>query len=231
MSKTKVLFVDDDLALGSIVSLAMEDVGYEVHYQTSLAGIRTVMAELQPDIVVLDVEIGAGNGIDAIPELKQVAPEVPVLVVSSHVESVNVVKALEVGAVSYLKKPFEVAELLAYIQRFAHPGRPKGIEIGMFCLKADENLLLKGDEKARKLSLLESKLLKMLAQNLNRVVTREQIEQELWGKYTTESSGQSLNNYIARLRKYLAEDRRIELATVPKVGYRLEVDGGQSAVR
>ena len=65
--------------------------GYEVHYQTSLAGIRTVTAEMQPDIVVLDVEIGAKNGIDAIPELKQIAPEVPVLVVSSHVESDNVV--------------------------------------------------------------------------------------------------------------------------------------------
>lgn len=105
MSKIKVLFVDDDLALGSIVTLALEDAGYEVHYQTSLAGIRTVTAEMQPDIVVLDVEIGAKNGIDAIPELKQIAPEVPVLVVSSHVESDNVVKALEVGALTYLKNP------------------------------------------------------------------------------------------------------------------------------
>lgn len=227
MSKIKVLFVDDDLALGSIVTLALEDAGYEVHYQTSLAGIRTVTAEMQPDIVVLDVEIGAKNGIDAIPELKQIAPEVPVLVVSSHVESDNVVKALEVGALTYLKKPFEMAELLAYIQRFAHPYRPKGTEIGMFRLKADENLLLKGDEKVRKLSLLESKLLKMLAQNPNRVITREEISQELWGEYTTESSEQSLNNYIARIRKYLADDRRLELVTIPRIGYKLITDGEQ----
>lgn len=227
MSKIKVLFVDDDLALGSIVTLALEDAGYEVHYQTSLAGIRTVTAEMQPDIVVLDVEIGMKNGIDAIPELKQIAPEVPVLVVSSHVESDNVVKALEVGALTYLKKPFEMAELLAYIQRFAHPYRPKGTEIGMFRLKADENLLLKGDEKVKKLSLLESKLLKMLAQNPNRVITREEISQELWGEYTTESSEQSLNNYIARIRKYLADDRRIELVTIPRIGYKLITDGEQ----
>lgn len=159
MNKTKVLLVDDDLALGSIVTLALEDAGYKVHYQTSLAGIRTVTAEMQPDIVVLDVEIGTGNGLDAIPELKQTAPEVPVLVISSHVESDNVIKALEVGALTYLRKPFEIAELLAYIQRFAHPCYLKGIEIGIFCLKADENLLLKGNEKVRKLSLLESKLL------------------------------------------------------------------------
>ena len=221
MSKIKVLFVDDDLALGSIVTLALEDAGYEVHYQTSLAGIRTVTTEMCPDIVVLDVEIGTGNGIDAIPELKLIAPEVPVLIVSSHVESDNVVKALEVGAVTYLKKPFEIAELLAYIHRFARPDHPKGFEIGMFCLKADENLLMKGDKVARKLSLLESKLLKLLAQNANRVVTREQIGQELWGEYATESSEQSLNNYIAKIRKNLAEDSRVELVTAPKVVYKL----------
>lgn len=97
----------------------------------------------------------------------------------------------------------------------------------MFRLKADENLLLKGDEKVRKLSLLESKLLKMLAQNPNRVITREEISQELWGEYTTESSEQSLNNYIARIRKHLADDRRIELVTIPRIGYKLITDGEQ----
>ena len=97
----------------------------------------------------------------------------------------------------------------------------------MFRLKADENLLLKGDEKVKKLSLLESKLLKMLAQNPNRVITREEISQELWGEYTTESSEQSLNNYIARIRKYLANDRRLELVTIPRIGYKLITDGEQ----
>ena len=61
----------------------------------------------------------------------------------------------------------------------------------------------------------------VLALNLNRTVTREQIELELWGDYVTESSEQSLNNYIAKLRKYLVEDNRLELATIPKVGYKL----------
>ena len=67
----------------------------------------------------------------------------------------------------------------------------------------------------------------MLAQNPNRVITREEISQELWGEYTTESSEQSLNNYIARIRKYLADDRRIELVTIPRIGYKLITDGEQ----
>lgn len=221
MDKIKVLFVDDDMSLGNIVTLALEDAGCEVHYQTSLAGIKTVVKELLPDIMVLDVEIGAKNGIEVIPELKLIVPETPVLVVSSHVESGNVTKALESGAVTYLKKPFEIVELLAYIRRFAKPFCAKGMKLGMFHLNAEEYLLMKGEEAVRKLSALECKLLKMLALNMNKTVTREEIEQELWGEYVTESCEQSLNNYISKLRKYLAEDNTLELATVPRVGYKL----------
>ena len=171
MDKIKVLFVDDDMVLGNIVTLALEDSGYEVHYQTSLAGIKMVVKEMQPDIMVLDVEIGAKNGIEVVPELKAIVPETPVLIVSSHVESENVMKALEAGAVTYLKKPFEIVELLAYIQRFVKTFRVKGLEVGRLHLKAEESLLMKGDETVRKLSTLECKLLKMLALNLDRTVT------------------------------------------------------------
>lgn len=226
MDKMKVLFVDDDMSLGNIVTLALEDSGYEVHYQTSLAGIKTVVKEMCPDVIVLDVEIGTKNGIEIIPELKLIMPEVPVLIVSSHVESENVMKALAAGAVTYLKKPFEIAELLAYINRFVNTFRPKGLEIGIFHLKAEENLLIKDENTVKKLSAFECKLLKLLALNLNQTVTREQIEQELWEGAFVESTTQSLNNYIAKLRKYLSEDEQLELMTVPKVGYRLQCSAG-----
>lgn len=223
MDKIKVLFVDDDVALGNIVTLALEDAGYEVHYQTSLVGIISVVQEWQPNVIVLDVEIGAKNGIDVVPELKAIAPDTPILFVSSHIGGDNVAKALEAGAVTYLKKPFEIAELLAYINRFANSFsfHPKGVEVGLFHLRPEENLLMKGDEIVRKLSVFECKLLRLLALNLNLVVTREQIEQELWGNFATASTEQSLNNYIAKLRKYLAEDQQLELTTIPKVGYKL----------
>lgn len=221
MDKIKVLFVDDDVAFGNIVTLGLEDAGCEVHYQTSLAGIKTVVKEVCPDIIVLDVEIGLKNGIEAIPMLKLIAPRIPVLIVSSHGESENVTKALEAGAVNYLKKPFEIAELLAYIHRFAISSPTRGVKIGMFHLRVEENLLMKGDEVVKKLSLFECKMLKLLTMNMNETVTREQMAQELWGDSATESSEQSLNNYIAKLRRYLLEDERLNLITQPKVGYKL----------
>lgn len=221
MDKIKVLFVDDDMSLGAIVTLALEASGFEAHYQTSLAGINSVVKELNPNIIVLDVEIGTRNGIDVIPEIQAVAPKTPILFVSSHLEREYMDRALGLGAFNYLKKPFEIEDLIAYIRRFAVPFHSKGLEIGMFHLKVEDNLLMKGEEIVKKLSGFECKLLKLLALNRNEVVTRERIEQELWEGAS--GSEHSLNNYIVKLRKYIAGDKRLELLTVPKVGYKLGV--------
>ncbi len=128
MNKIKVLFVDDDITLGNIVMMALNASGYEAYYQTSLTAIRSVIQELKPDIIILDVEIGKKNGIDATPEIKAIAPEIPILFVSSHIDSEKVVKALNAGGIAYLKKPFEIEELLAYIQRHSASFHSKGIE-------------------------------------------------------------------------------------------------------
>lgn len=220
MNKIKVLFVDDDITLGQVVTLALNDAGYNAYYQTSLTAINSVITELTPDIIILDVEIGNKSGIEVMPELKTVAPEIPILFVSSHVESNNVVKALDAGGIAYLKKPFEIDELLAYIARHTTTFHSKGLQIGNFKLDAGESLLLQDNEVVRRLTLLECKLLKILALNLNQTVTREQIERELWND-NRYSSEQSLNNFIAKLRKYLSADNSVELLTVPKMGYKL----------
>ena len=219
MEKTKVLFVDDDVALGNVVVLALEDAGYEIHYQTSLVGISQVVKEWNPDVIVFDVEIGCKNGIEMASEIKMLAPDTPLLFVSSHVDVENISKALSVGGSAYLKKPFEIEELLAYIIRYAPNFHPEGIVIGQFELDVEGRILMKKGQEVHKLTVFECKLLKLLIQNINTSVSREQIEQELWGE--AEGNEQSLNNYIAKLRKYLSDDSRIDLITLPKFGYKL----------
>lgn len=112
MDTIKVLLVDDDVMLSSIITTALKDEGYEVHYQSSLTGITTILNEFKPDIMVLDVEIGTGDSIDNASELKMAAPGTPILYISSHTESHEVARALKSGAVAYLKKPFSVEELI-----------------------------------------------------------------------------------------------------------------------
>lgn len=219
MEKIKILFVDDDVALGNVVAVALNEAGYETYYHSSLAAIHSVIQELTPDMIILDVEIGKKNGIDAMPELKRIAPEIPVLFVSSHIESSVVAQALQAGGIVYIKKPFEIEELLAYIDRHTTVSRRKGIEIGKFMLCVEENVLMEDEEVIKQLSSFECKLLRILALHVNQVVSRQQIEQELWqGNCGNEHS---LNNYIAKIRKYLASDAQLELTILPKIGYKL----------
>ena len=79
MGKIKVLFIDDDIALGNVVTVALDSLGYETYYQTSLVAIRSVIKELCPDILILDVEIGQKNGIEATPELRLILPDIPIV--------------------------------------------------------------------------------------------------------------------------------------------------------
>ena len=108
--KLKIFFIDDDIALGHICTRIMQEEGYEVLYQTSLNGAKACIVETHPDMIVLDVEIGNKNGIEAVPELKAIAPNTPILFISSHTNSQLVVQALSAGAVAYLKKPLEIDE-------------------------------------------------------------------------------------------------------------------------
>ncbi len=221
MEKIKVLFVDDDVALGQVVLLALRNLGYVAEYCTTLLGIQSMVKEMSPDIIVLDVEIGEKNGIDAVVELKFVAPYTPILFVSSHINSSEVAKALDAGGAAYLKKPFEMEELIAYVRRYAPDFHAKGISVGKFHLRLEDDMLMKGDDLVKHLTPFESKILKLLAQNINRTVSREEIEQVLW--QGASGSEHSLNNYMVKLRKYLAGDEAVSLEVVPKMGYMLSV--------
>ena len=165
MEKTKVLFVDDDIALGQVVILALRASGYAAEYCTTLVGIQGVVQEMQPDIMVLDVEIGEKNGIDAVAELKLTAPDTPVLFVSSHIAGSEVARALDAGGIAYLRKPFEMEELVAYIRRHTPCFHPKGLSIGMFNLRAGDSMLFKGEEPVRRLTDFEYKLHTMAENN------------------------------------------------------------------
>ena len=83
------------LRLDVFVASILQEKGYEVFYQTTLNGAKACIAEAHPDIIVLDVEIGNQNGIEVAPEITVIAPNVPVLFISSHTESHWVVQALE----------------------------------------------------------------------------------------------------------------------------------------
>lgn len=223
MNKAKVLFIDDDVMLGNIVTTALTDEGYVVHQQNSLTGIKAVASEFRPAIIVMDVEIGAEDGIDAMPELYAVSPEIPIVIISSHTASNEVVRALQNGAVAYLKKPFEPEELIAYIERYAHTAQkllPK-IKIASLELDVQNHILYQGSRKLKRLSKLEFALLLLLNEHQGEIVSHGEIS-KLWGGAIIEDH--SLYNLIAKLRKTLSVDVHIKIDTVGGDGYILQIE-------
>ncbi len=218
--KKKVLFIDDDLLLGSVITLSLQSAGYETHYQTSITGLNNIIYEFQPNVIVLDVEIGASNGIDAVPTIQAINPNIPIIFVSSHVESSYATRAINSGAEIYLRKPFETEELIAYIKKYTTQSTPSELKFGENTLNLRTQQLTVGSgSQPVKLTAQECKLLKLLILNIGSVVERTAIEVELYGE--SETNEYSINNSITKLRKHLSSDPTLKIQNIYKVGFKL----------
>lgn len=210
MSKGKVLFIDDDIALGNIVTAVLTDEGYEVHQQNSLRGIKGIISEFKPGILILDIEIGTEDAIDKMPGLHLMAPDLPVIVISSHKEEKEVVRALRNKAVAYLRKPFGVEELMAYLERYINPAAPSPLTIASLELDAVTRILSQDGKEVKKLSKLEFALLSLLYEHCNAAVSREEIY-GLW-ENAAEVENHSLYNLISKLKNVLSVDANIVIS-------------------
>ncbi len=221
MSKIKVLFVDDDILLGQTIVLGLEQQGFEVVYQTTLASLAGVIEETKPDIIVLDVMVGRRNSIDTLSELKTVVEKIPIIIVSSLTDSATYVRALNKGAITFLRKPFKLIELIANINRYVAHNNLEDIAFGEYLLCSSDRILYHKNQPLRKLTKKEYKLLAVLAEHLENTVTKELILDSVWAGDL--ASKHSLSNYIIRLRKYLSNNSDIEIITISNVGYMLSV--------
>jgi two-component system KDP operon response regulator KdpE len=219
-SSVVVLFVDDDLFLGQVVVSALREAGYVVHYQSTLAGLKAIVEEVRPDIIFLDVEVDGRNSIDLAPQLKALFSATPLFFISSHIDGKTINSGLNAGGDGYLKKPFDMEEILGYIERYATASDHRFIRVGTLSLDPESYQLSCGDQPIKQLSEKEFRLLRYLAAYPNQLVPKEDIERELWGKDDNVSQF-SLNNYITRLRKYLSADSRVELVSVSRRGWKL----------
>ena len=203
----------------------LKDADYKVHYQTSLIGLQEILYTYNPDIIILDIEIDDSNGIDALPEIKSFLKGIPVIFISSHSESYYKVRAIKEGGTTYLTKPINNDELLAYVDSFSIT-KDDSNEIttfGKWTIESDGRILTYKKTSSIRLSKKEYKLLILLARNSKRVVLRSEILKELYEEDIQESMDLSLNNFILSIRKHLLIDLKVEIKTVQKTGYRLFV--------
>lgn len=215
----KVLFIDDDKLLGKVVVSGLTQKGFDIRYLPSFTGSKEAILNFKPHILILDVEIGDDNGIDIAPEFQLIAPNTPILFVSSHHNGFTIAQALNAGGLSYIKKPFDNEELIAYINKLTIPEATQIQYFASYKLNKEDHTLYYKNELIKRLSPKEFKILSLFIEQANRLISRTQIHQHGWpGENPNELS---LNNFIAKLRNYLRKDPAIDIITIPGEGYRL----------
>lgn len=219
-----ILIVEDERAIRRFVRTALESEGCRVcEADTLQSGLREAGVR-KPDLVILDLGLPDGDGMDFIRDLRTWSG-VPVLVLSARIEEYDKVAALDAGADDYLIKPFGVAELLARVRavcRRSARGADGAAQIVFGEVMIDlENRLVFRAGQAVHLTPIEFRLLTTLATRPGKVLTHRQLLREVWGPAYVER-GHYLRIYMGHLRQKLEVDpaRPQYLLTETGVGYR-----------
>lgn len=227
MNKNKILFVEDELSLGLIVKESLETRGFEVNYtQDGRAGLSS-FKEFKPDICLLDIMLPVKDGFTLAQDIRKLDAQVPIIFITARSQTPDVVKGFEIGANDYIKKPFSMEELVVRIR--ARLSDTSGItdkqeaqrsfEIGQYQFAYNkQTLIFKGKEK--KLTHREAEILRLLCINRNEVLERSHVLDKVWGDDNF-FNARSMDVFITKLRKYLAEDPDVEILNVRGIGYKI----------
>ncbi|TGY55975.1 response regulator transcription factor [Parabacteroides distasonis] len=219
---TRIVFLEDDILVGSLITKALEEKGFEVTFTNNLDVLKSTIRNVRPNVLLLDLKIGNKNSLEEIPFIRSEFPSLPIIIASSHHDSKEMVSCYEAGAKFYLIKPYEADEVERMI-RMALPLSTQNvldyIYFGQFQLNLTKHTLQYADESIKELNPKEFHLLKLLLTHKNKPVSRQIILQEVW---QNEEAGSSLNNYINYLRKYLEKDQNISLVTIKGIGYSIQ---------
>lgn len=225
MSKTKVLYVEDELFLGKIVKESLESRGFDVIMESDGGKATALFKKSGPDICVLDIMLPNKDGFAIADEIRELNAEIPIIFLTAKTQTEDVVKGFTLGGNDYIRKPFSMEELIARIHnamrgKEAKPKQITGdsVTIGKFHFQLNRQVLSNGKED-RKLSYRESELLKLLFENREQIIDRREILNLLWGNDNFFNS-RNLDVYITKLRGYLKEDPALEIITIKGIGYR-----------
>ena len=220
------LLVEDEPQIRRFVRAALEAEGWQVHESATLQRGLIDAGTRRPDLVVLDLGLPDGDGIDFLGDLRKWSA-VPVIVLSARVGEDEKIRALDAGADDYLTKPFGVGELLARVRatlrRQRQPAAPDDGVVRFGDVSVDvQNRLVMRDKQLVHVTPTEFRLLAVLVKNAGRVVTNPQLLREVWGPSNLEN-GHYLRIYMGHLRQKLEADpaQPQYLLTETAVGYRL----------
>lgn len=226
-SSRKVLIVDPDAATRREVRLACEQDGFQVLEAEGGAEALRQVEQSHPNLILLEVTLPDGAGFDVCRELRKMDPTVPVIMLSSRSEEIDVVVALEIGADDYVTKPLRLRELIARITAHLRRTRSEAAEALRSRLEFRELVIDINERRTYKagkeveLTHTEFDLLTFLASNAGKVLSREKILNSIWGyEYPIET--RVIDVHIRNLRRKIESQpsRPYYILAVPGIGYR-----------
>lgn len=219
----KILLLEDDIGLGDIMSEYLEDNDFELDLVYDGEEALDKAYETKYDLYILDVNVPAIKGFDLLKMLRDSGDATPAIFVTSLNDIEDVSKGFESGADDYLKKPFELAELLLRIKNIQ---KRSFTQQRSNVVQIDENIrfdidteLLYVGEKSISLPQKELKLLKHFLQHPNEIIPFEDLNSVLWD-FDETASAESLRAHVKNLRKHLSKDM---IHNLRGLGYRFEM--------
>ena len=226
--QTLIMIVDDDAALGEMLSIVLNGSGFEA--VTCQDGLRAVemFPTLHPDLVLLDIMLPGLDGVQVAQRIRQTA-NTPIIMLTAKSDTTDVVKGLEAGADDYVVKPFSLAVL--YAKALALLRRARGLNAGNTLTAGTLSLdpergIVTANGRRIDLPPKEFALLRALMERKNRVLTRDELLNLAWG-WDFDGTDRVIDGHIKKLRRALGPHADC-IKTVVKRGYKLEVDGDEN---
>ena len=216
----KILLLEDDAALGSGIPLALQGQQVEVTLCATIHKARAELARDQFDLLILDVNLPDGSGLDLLREVRKASP-VPVILLTVNDMEMDIVTGLESGADDYITKPFSLAVLRARVNAQLRRGaQPSCVEIDGFRFDFDK-MEFRKHEQPLELSKTEQKLLRILVENRGQTLPRGVLVDRIWTDGAEFVDENALSVTVKRLRGKLEDNPSSPkyLKTVYGIGY------------
>ena len=226
-AKAKILLAEDDLSLGYVIKDNLSEAGYDV---VLCPDGQTAIDKFDKDdfnICLLDVMMPNKDGFAVAKKIRQLSDLVPIIFLTAKSLEEDKLKGFLTGADDYIVKPFSMQELLMRIDVFLRRSKKMYSETAVTFIIGDlhfsyTDLKLAIDQQVFNLTQKEADLLKFLCEHSNRILKREEVLLNVWGK-DDYFLGRSMDVFITKLRKYFKSDPKVNLETIYGVGFRFNV--------
>ena len=225
-----ILIVEDEINLGETLKDYLEDQDFKCDLAKSYQECLYQFSQKEYSIILMDINLPDGNGIELAKELKNINPHFVLLFLSAQSDPETKFQGLDMGAEDYITKPFDLRELMIRLKKALSIHQQiqslesETVQLGSIEIHFKEYYLIDANKIRIELGYKECAILKLLHSKLNQAISRDEILKEVWGDDAFPSN-RTVDNYSVKIRKWIETEKsdKIAINSIRGVGYKLEL--------